>query len=325
MPLSQATAEAHIATWEPTLRKTSYPYRQHWPSRLFRHESLDNILLILSRGELLSREQAEAEQVLLNDVAPEHIIQANCAAHDSVRLYFRPRTPTQFHIEGIREVADYYHGKHAPVLYMMCFDSVRILTTDGVRFSDGNMQGLPHVFHDDAGFGQLNFADVYHEGSIPEPDRERVRRARCAEVLVPSPLALAPALQAVICRSSAERQLLLHELGDEFPAKERIRVFSEAGVFNADYAFVETVDLAKDGVHVKFHCPRRGSLSGTVELRITPLQPSGQAIHWKNLTLEFWKKWMFSYQLQQGTYLVEIWIRGCLAYRSKALLTDDPF
>jgi hypothetical protein len=280
---------------------------------------------ILRGAKLLSRDDALAGAVLVNDVAPEHIIQANCAAHDAVRLYFRPRTPTQYHIEGIREPADFYSGKHAPVLYMMCFDSVSILTSANVRFSDGNMQGLPHVFHDDAGFAQLNFGDIYHEGAIAEADRERIRRARCAEVLVPSPLKLAPSLQAVICRSSAERQLLLHELGDNFPAKERIRVFNEAGVFNADFVFVETVDLANDGIHVKFHPPRRGSPTGHVSVRATPLVPAGPPIAWQNPATEFWKKWKYSYQLQQGTYLVEIWIRGCLAYRARALLTDDPF
>ncbi|MBA3670156.1 MAG: DUF4433 domain-containing protein [Sphingomonas sp.] len=271
----------------------------------------------------MSREDAEQQDVLLTDVAPEHIIQANCAAHDSVRLYFRPRTPTQFNIEGIREPTDYYFGKHAPVLYMMCFDAGGILTQPGVRFSDGNMQGLPHVFHDDAGFQQLVFADIYHEGRIPEADRERVRRSRCAEVLVPSPLPLAPSLRAVVCRSSAERQLLLHELGAAFPARDRIRVFNEAGVFNLDYAFVETVDLAKDGVHVKFHCPRRGPIAGKVEVRVTP--DVGPAIRWGNDALEFWKKWTFTYVLLQGSYLVEIWIRGCLAYRARAILADEPF
>jgi hypothetical protein len=323
--LSAATIEAHIAQWEPLLKRTSYPYRQHWPARLFRHEPLENIIKIMSEGTLLSRADAQQSGELVNDIAPSHIIQSNEAAYGSVRLYFRPRTPTQFHIEGIREPHDYYHGKHAAVLYMMCFDATRILTSAGVRFSDGNMQGLPQVFDTDAGFGQLNFTDIYHEGSIAEEDRDRIRRSRCAEVLVPSPLLLAGTLQAVICRSSAERQLLLHELGSDFPAKERIRVFNEAGVFNADYAFVETVDLAKDGVHVKFHCPSRGSLTGDVQVRVTSIPVGGTSLLWQNIALEFWKKWNFLGQLEQGLYLVEIWIRGCLAYRARALLTDDPF
>jgi hypothetical protein len=187
------------------------------------------------------------------------------------------------------------------------------------------MQGLPHVFHDDAGFSQLQFQDIYHVGPMSEDEKDRIRRARCAEVLVPSPLQLAPSLRAVICRSSAERQLLLHELGDDFPAKERIRVFNEAGVFEADFAFVETVDLAKDGVHVKFHAPSRGSPTGTVRVRVTSSDVPGRQFVWQKAALEFWRKWTFTSTIPQGNYLVEIWIRDCLAYRAKAILTDDPF
>jgi hypothetical protein len=323
--LSRAVIQRHIAEWEPKLRVTFYSHRRHWPSRLFRHEPLENILPILNSGSLLSRNQAGEDGAIINDIAPADIINANVLSHQYVRLYFRPKTPTQFHIEGIREAVDFFMGKHAPVLYMMVFDAEKILTTPGVRFSDGNMQGHPNVYEGDAGFGLLDFENIYHEGAVPLDDRAAVTRARCAEVLCPSPLLLPPYLQAVICRSAAERQLLLHELGPHFEGKERVRVFNEAGVFNADYVFVESVDLASDGLHVQFHAARRGSPTGEVEIRLRRLDRPAPPVRWHKLGLEFWKKWHFTHNIPDGHYLIEITIRNCLAYRSMAILESVPF
>jgi hypothetical protein len=323
--LSVECVSAHVQKWEQTLSVTSYSHRRHWPSRLFRHEPLENIVPILLSGQLLSRNAAALGGAIVNDIAPVEIINACHAAHDSVRLYFRPRTPTQYHIEGIREPADFYQGKHAPILYMMVFDAVRVLTAGGVRFSGSNMQGNPPVYDDDAHFNTLDFADIYHEGSIPGDDVSRIVRARCAEVLYPGSMPLLPYLSAVICRSAAERQLLLHQLGPLFPNRERIRVFNEAGLFNADFAFVESVDLASDGIHVQFHSARRGAGTGAVEVRLYRYGAVVPLLRWEKHALEFWKKWQFSGQIAEGRYLIEIYVRGCLAYRAEALLEGQPF
>lgn len=142
---------------------------------------------------------------------------------------------------------------------------------------------------------------------------------------MPSPMSLPPYLQAVICRSAAERQLLLHELGPNFGGRDRIRVFNEAGVFNADFVFVESVDLARDGIHVQFHPARRGSPQGHVEVWLSPTQGNGPMIRWEQNDLEFWRKWQFTHQVADGTYLVEIRVRGCLAYRAVSILQSEPF
>lgn len=108
MALSQAVIQAHIADWEPRLSSTFYSHRRHWPSRLFRHEPLENILSILHAGHLLSRNDANASNAIVNDIAPADILNANTLSHQYVRLYFRPKTPTQYHIEGIREPVDFF-------------------------------------------------------------------------------------------------------------------------------------------------------------------------------------------------------------------------
>lgn len=138
MGLSPAVARAHIDDWEAALGRGNRLYRRNWPSRLFRHEPLENAVEILRSGTLLSRTASEGRRV--RDIAPPGIIQRRHEAHDYVRLYFRPKNPTQYHIEGIRRPAEYYQGHHAPVLIIFVFGAQDILTAPGVEFSDGNMQ-----------------------------------------------------------------------------------------------------------------------------------------------------------------------------------------
>lgn len=321
MPISQAACEQHIAKWETTLAKSAYPYRKHWPGRLFRHEPLESAVRIIKSGDLRSRNHAAG--IIANDVAPEGIIGANDIAHSDARLYFRPRNPTQWNIEGIREPVDYFKGKHAAVLYMLLFDARRVLTSPGVRFSDGNMQSHQSlVYSDDFGFSQLRFEDIYHEGVIQDR-RDTIRRSRCAEVLCSSPLTLGGNLEAIICRSDAERRLLLHELGNKFVNPSRVLVFKEPGLFNADYSFVESADLASDGLSVRLHPPRRGASLGRIQMSI--IAENGQMISHADQSLDLSKSWKFGAVISDGRYLVEIRLRNHLAYRSALVLDSSPF
>src|SRR5690606_37955341 len=85
-------------------------------------------------------------------------------------------------------------------------------------------------------------------------------RCRCAEVLTPSPLPLDDSLQAVMCRSAAERATLLHYLGNEEGRwADRIQVYAEAGLFESNFAYVDTFDANSEGVAFTFHSRRDGA------------------------------------------------------------------
>jgi hypothetical protein len=327
MPISQALASQHIAQQGARLATTNRPYRTHWPERLFRHEPLQNIVPILRSGLLLSRLQAEqAENGIPLDIAPQEIIGQSDAAKTAVRLYFRPRNPTQWNIEGIREPQNFYLGKHAPLLYMMLFDAASVLTSGGVCFSDGNMQGcMPNVYNDDAGFSQLDFLNIYHDSFFEPHQRDEIIRARCSEVLTPSPLTLNDKLEAVLCRSPAERQTLLYELGANFQHTGRIRVANEAGIFFGDYTYVETVDVARDGVHVKFHSPRRGQAVGSVHVRAHSFNNPQNSRVWDVPVVDFAREWHFQTHLPDDHYVIMMHVRGCLAYKAMAAISDMPF
>ena len=100
MGITKRRADRHIEEWEAKLSAEGcYPYRARWPSRLFHHSPIENIAVILTRGNLLSRSDSGAHRKL--DIAGASVIQHRDRAHQFGRLYFRPRTPTQYCIEGI--------------------------------------------------------------------------------------------------------------------------------------------------------------------------------------------------------------------------------
>jgi hypothetical protein len=319
--VSPAILETHILGWEAKLQAS---YRARWPSRLFRHEALENAVELLKSGNLLSR--AHAHAALKRDVAPSEIINLTAAAHAYGRLYFRPRTPTQYRIEGIRRPDEIWKGSHAPILYMFVLKARPILTRPDVRFSQGNMQiaGTP-LLQGDLAFQSLDFRKIFHEGSYP-PEDEDIKVWRCAEVLCPSPLALDDVLEAVVCRSDAERRTLIHALGQQSPQwMHRIRVVTQPGYFNAEYAFVESVDLNSDAVAVKFHSRRRPPMSTWVKLTIDPVNQLIGGVHFQKQELDLRTAWNFKFRPAVGSYRVTIWIDDELAYQSVLEYADTPF
>ena len=209
MSLSDGFINAHILKWETELNKPWYPYRQKWPSRLFHHAPIENAVQIIQGGNLRSR--GDPANNRSKDVAAAEVVEAREHAHDSARLYFRPRTPTQWHIEGIRKAGECKYGEdaHAPVLIMMVFEAKKVLSRAGIQFCDRNMQlASAEPGDSEEYFSKIPFEKVYHEGGTGG-DRS-ITEHRCAEVLAVSPLPLNETLQWIYCRTDAERDTLIH-------------------------------------------------------------------------------------------------------------------
>src|SRR2546426_496311 len=87
-------------THKPWLVATNHA---HWPSFLFRVDDVRAAASILERGALCSRNRASALGLLQHDSASRGVIEHSPDwIKDCVRLYFRPRTPTEFRSEGFR-------------------------------------------------------------------------------------------------------------------------------------------------------------------------------------------------------------------------------
>ena len=309
MGVSGKCWNAHVQHWEKTL----FNYRKIWPSRLFRHEPIENAIKILSAGQLLSRNAAGAQ--IVTDIAPDGIIGCTDAAYDSVRLYFRPRNPTQYHIEGIRRPTEYYHGKHGGVLIMFVFSAGEIMTRGDVRFSDGNMQShATQVLDGDQSFSSLDFKKIYHDSAQNDPD---IVRSRCAEVLVPSPLNISENLEYILVRSDADRITLLEHLREknlgEFSSKVRVAV--KQGIFFADYPCVEFVDVV--GSEIKFGIqPRRKGGAVKTKLILRALDGSKILRSTEEFEADPTGRWRWDATIANSGCYLEIWLEGILAHRN---------
>ena len=329
MGISFGKAQSHVNQWcESLSTPKAHDYRRKWPKYLFHHASLKNATGILEAGALLSRNDAVSQ--VHDDVAPLEVISRRSDAHQFARLYFRPRTPTQYQVEGIRKAGECYlndASNHVPVLYMFLFSAESVLTLDSTQFSNGNMQSpQTNYAATDQFFDSIQFKKVFHEGSFEQSEKDAILKARCAEVLTASPLPLDQHLKFILCRSEAERHTLLSAYPNIDPAlKPRIRTVTEVGIFHSQFTYVTGVDLLSNSCLVQFS-PRRDGKPvecelliknlGKREVRRLPAQPIDSS---KRLRVTF------GIPLSTGTFLVEINLEGHLAYRNSHLLDDLPF
>jgi hypothetical protein len=258
------------------------------------------------------------------------VIDARDHAHDSVRLYFRPKTPTQWHIEGIRKPGECHFGDatHAPVLVMFLLDARSVLSRPDIRFSNKNMQLMDVVpGSDEAYFAQIPFEKVYSEGNTGG-DRS-LTEARCAEVLAQSPLDLDGALRSICLRSEPEKETLLHMLGEHRADWEGYCHVSDAlKVFQKEYAFVDVMRLTSEGVIFRLNARKDG---GRIEVKIDVWDGQGSHI------VDFHNaahapvppdpnsNWIWRQPLPHDRYLVEVRLEGQLAFQSHMVLGDTLF
>ena len=114
--------------------------RSIWVSYSFHFTDVRNASQILNMEKIVSRAKLEKMGGPPVDIAsPEVIATTDGEIKDFVRLYFRPRTPTQFHMEGIRPKAEIWKGCHCPVPVFFLFDSLKILTRDDSSLSEVNL------------------------------------------------------------------------------------------------------------------------------------------------------------------------------------------
>ncbi len=232
------------------------PAQKWWPSFLFHFTDIRNAVNVLRGNELLSRTRAlVSHQMVVNGASPEILERTEERHKDFVRLYFRPRTPTQYRNEGFRPKADrLLGGAHCPVPVYFLFDAESVLCRAQTLFTDGNLaKGATTPRTDADSFRQIPFDLVYHDSWFEPVDRDKIVYHRHAEVLVPQRMDL-ETLRFIWCRSQAEYETLLYLL----PPMTRSRWLKHIGLADSNlffkhWSFVESAALSSTQARFNFN------------------------------------------------------------------------
>ena len=274
--IRQHLAELRRAPWMDRAR-------EWWPRFLFHCTDISNAVNILRQEELGSRQRAISTGQLKLDIASSEVIaQTDSQWKDYVRLYFRPKTPTQYRNEGFRPVGQRSLDSHCPVPVYLVFDALTVLSRADCRFSDGNLGSARATARDDVPFlKQIPFDKVYHNDSqfFPTGLRQIVYH-RHAEVLVPERMGL-ESLRYIYCRSPAEYETLLHLLPLETRSlwQEKIGIRPELGLFNREWTFVERVEMSAERLIFRFN--RITETPGPFDAKVVIVETeTGQRLDW---------------------------------------------
>ena len=308
----------HVTRWGKRLAKEG---RGWWPRFVYHYTDVNNAISILNNGVLYSRAEAQDHGLMVNDNANPEIIAGTHPEHlRFVRLYFRPRTPTQYVNEGIKPPNERGNG-HCPVPVFFVFDLVEIVGRDDARFSSGTLASSRHGHSDRRDyFMKIPWRDVYGDG-IPRNDA--VKKARAAEVVIPRNLLIGSELKGVFCRSPGERVSLIDGLSDSVGARwsNKIRT-GFADFFVRRHPYIVNVS-GRDGtlIDVEFSMKlvsRRGVVSVQIDGEHNPKRWEGQfSEQGTRLTFRL-ARWCESVH-------VSVYLEDCLAFRGRVVLGDLPF
>ena len=184
-----------------------------WPKFAFHYTDVSNTVNILSCGKLYSRTRAKSLGLMVNDNASRQVIDmTHTEAIASVRFYFRPLTPTQYHNEGFKHPDLRYDGDtnaNVPVPVFLLFDLEKVLSMPGVMFSETVQSGYGSNLHDgEEAFARFRFDRIYSTGYAPNFDE--TKKYRHAEMLFPNEFGIDSSINAILCRNNIERTTLLN-------------------------------------------------------------------------------------------------------------------
>lgn len=241
-----------------TLKNSSFlpKYIKWWPKYLFHFSDINNIISILETNHLYSRNLAIKKDLLIVDIASEEVIsKTKYEIKNFVRLYFRPKTPTQYRNEGIRPLNQREIHSHCPVPIYLMFDSASILSLPNSKFSKGNLAKKDTSYTDDIKkLYQFPFNLIYHDSFFhDEIEKKRVIRHRNAEVIIPKSLNL-DSLKLIVCRSEAEKDTLLNLLNKNSWLKwnSKISVDRKNYLFCKEWTYVEKAIMGSNYIILDF-------------------------------------------------------------------------
>ena len=303
--------------------------RQWWPTCLFHCTDITNVVSILRQGEIVSRNRITATGLLPMDIASPDIIEGTDSRWPGcVRLYFRPKTPTQYDNEGFRPVGQRALNSHCPVPVYLIFDALAVLSRTDSCYSDGNLGSANANVYEDLSFlKQIPFDLVYHDTRFDRSERDQIVYHRNAEVLVPQRMGL-ESLRHIGCRSDAEYKTLLHLLAPGTRSRwvDKLGVRPNLQLFNRKWTFVEEVDMNTE--KIVFHFNRNSFTPGPFDTRFEiVITATGMKYQWRDEAYQCNQLLVVSLSNlgNPPDYTARLFLDDQLAYANRYQGDDLPF
>jgi len=247
--------------------------QRDWTRYAFHFTDINNIPSIFEAHHLYPRDTLGAKGIEFFNAANAEILDHTPASvKERVRLYFRPRVPMLYVVEGFDSKAQI---GSCPVPIYLLFDSVDILSMPGTLVSRGNCSKVAWQRENELlapirGLDLIPFDLVFHDDAYPREDAERIVFHRQAEVLVKDQLSL-ESLRWIFVRSPGELQTLRTLLNDRNPKLwntfgSRVRVNTKAQLFNRHRLYVEQVRRIENDVFIQMNS--QSMVRGPIDLEV---------------------------------------------------------
>lgn len=249
--------------------------RRWWVDFAFHHTHIENAVKILKAGFLLSRSEIQKSGTFTDSASQQVIQQTTEDRKRYVRFYFRPRTPTFYHCEGIRPINHYSLDAHCPVPVYLLFDLEKLICRADSHFTQGNLASAGTTILSTAqDFNNLPFTKIYHDSSFTSEDRDAIIFHRHAEIIVPRKVDL-NLLKGIWCRSQAEYDTLRYLLADDWDVwQNKIAVSGNYSLFKRQWLYVDKAELSLQRISLYCHQPYENVDQGPFALEIKILETS---------------------------------------------------
>ena len=307
--------------------------RRWWPSFLCHYTDIQNAARILSSGFLYSRQHLEDTQRLAVSSGSNEVLAGTQSwIKDCVRLYFRPKTPAQYHAEGVKCAKNLQRSRfsdaHCPVPVFFLFDSAAILSREDYWFSDRGLASRNYQIMSTAqDLANLDWRKIYHTGPIDfrRPEESDIISRRMAEVIIPGHLDM-KSLKWIYCRSEAEKDTLLHLLADALrPQYEgRILATARSELFYRQHTYLESVRMDSEAAYLSFSPDTQSQ--GPFQLQV--IIRSGDEIRQSTEDAFSFQSGEFRWKINTefDDYEFELRLDENMVYRNRHIGVDDiPF
>lgn len=211
-----------------------------WPYFLFHFTDMNTVVNTLI-GEELQSPFASGEDF-------------NSRWDKFVKLYFRPRTPDLFHVEGFRSGLSAPVENYAPIPIYLLFDLEAVILDQNARFADGDPEKTKKTYKTPSYFRDMPFEQIYHDSWFMPDEKEEIMRYREAQVLMPNRIGL-EALQLIWVRSPAEYETLRQMMPPAIWHKwrDKITARTDYHLFNNKRTYVHYVALEQKQARLTFN------------------------------------------------------------------------